>query len=510
MTITKKFSQFNGPSAIQAGDIVVGLRNDGSGLNNWQFTGVGGGGSGAVTQIITQPGQNYQPGQWLYVDTAGLYQLANASTEVTAEVIGVVIQIVTPMTTFVLQQSGYINGTQAIFSGLITGNVYYLDTAINGNMVNIDVYIDGQVSRPVFVPDTPTSGWVVPYRGILVDGSAGPPTPTPGTDSNIVDVIQNGNGFSVGNWLRISTPTTGPNQVKYVLAQANNLANSQSVGVVTNIINANQFQLQFAGYNTGAVTEDNLHATLTPSTVYYLSSTMPGTITATDPITLGGISKPLFISEQTTGTVTSNSGYILPQRPEGADSPISGPVFLGQLNASNSFSQTNILQGFGQYKIILNSNPLFPGIGGIQAVGPVNAKIGFQLFIGGAWLTANFQSYYTQGVNSIGGPNTATLWGVVINDASEECLVVLPAFAKDVVLHGFYGEIDIADGQVNLSYQAFCATDESVPFTGYTSNGWGLCDALGIATGIRLFFGGGAAITASNGSFFSVYGIPNT
>lgn len=332
--LTRKFTQFVPTNVTQ----VVGVTG---GANSIGPNGGGGGGSGAVTQVITQA-NSFSVGQWVRFDLASnLYVTAQATTALNAEVIGVVIAVAPaggpPYTQFTLQQSGYITTAQAVFPVLVPGQPYYLSDAVAGAMIPTDVLIDGEVSRPVFIPDATagghSSGWVLPYRGIIVDGVGSPnigPGPGGNTDSNIVTVNQNGHGLSEGDWVRIETPLVGPpHQVHYVKALADTLANSQAVGVVIHYIDPNNFVLQFAGYvatnpaaNTTAPFQyvsapGPVFSALVPKTVYYLSSTVPGQLTNVDPGLAGGgaFSKPLFISEQTSGTVNVNAGYILPQRP---------------------------------------------------------------------------------------------------------------------------------------------------------------------------------------------------
>lgn len=329
--LTRKFSQFI-PEAV---DRVVGLT---AGANAIGPNG-GGGGSSGVTTVITQ-NNNFSVGQWVRFDVASdLYVLAKADTPLDAEVIGCVIAVSPPggppFTQFTLQQSGYVTIAQAVFPVLTPGQPQFLSDTILGAMVNVDVLIDGEVSRPVFIPDktdgTHSSGWVLPYRGIIAGGGpdTGIPGPTPpgGTDTNITTVVQNNHGLNAGDWIRVTTPQAGP-QVQYIRAIADNLADSQSIGVVIQVIDVNTFRVQFAGYvatdittNTTAPFEDAALAVLVPSTVYYLSGTVAGQITSVDPgLTTGGFSKPLFVSEQTIGTVNRNAGWILPQRPLAAAS----------------------------------------------------------------------------------------------------------------------------------------------------------------------------------------------
>lgn len=319
--LTRKFSEFV-PEAVTS---VVGLTNGANAIG----PNSGGGGSGGVTQVIIQ-NNSFTVGQWVRFDEGtNLYVTALATTPQFAEVIGCVIAVspvLGPQTQFTLQQSGYVTLAQAVFPILIPGQPQFLSDTVAGGMMSTDTVIDGEISRPVFIPDkvngTNSSGWVLPYRGVIDGG--GPDTgsggTTPTTDSNIVTVTQNGHPFNGGDWVRVDTPTVGPNQVHYVLAIADNLSDSQSVGLVIEKVDANTFKLQFAGYISGtgpifAPFQDAAAALLVPKTVYYLSSSAAGQLTSVDPGLSGGYSKPLYVSEQTIGTVNTNAGYILPQRP---------------------------------------------------------------------------------------------------------------------------------------------------------------------------------------------------
>ena len=190
-----------------------------------------------------------------------------------------------------------------------------------------DVIIDGEVSRPVFLPDSDAGGWVLPYRGMIETGGdfdGGGGDGNNGGSTSIVTVSQDAHGLAPGEWVRVTTPQAGP-QVHYIKAIATSLQNSQAVGVVIEVINVNAFRLQFSGYvktdvatSTIAPFQDEFPtlAPLVPSTVYYLSSTDDGAMTSVDPgLSAGGFSKPLYISEQTSLTVNVDAGYVLPQRP---------------------------------------------------------------------------------------------------------------------------------------------------------------------------------------------------
>jgi hypothetical protein len=258
MTLTRKFSEF------VAGQVeaVVGLSNGANTIGPTASSG------GAVTETFPQSSPLVSVGQWLRVQPiTGQYVLAQGDNAEDGEVVGIVI-VSTP-TTFTLQQSGYISSAQNVVSGLVAGDVQFLDTATPGAMVPTDASVNGQISRPVFLPDSPTSGWVLPYRPLIVGGAAPSPTPGPGTDTNIVTVNQTAHGFTPGTVLYVNTvPNSGG--LSYAEALANNFNTSQAVGIV--VANpaptTNQFTLQFAGYNVGSLLTDYLENPILGGTVY--------------------------------------------------------------------------------------------------------------------------------------------------------------------------------------------------------------------------------------------------
>jgi hypothetical protein len=107
-------------------------------------------------------------------------------------------------------------------------------------------------------------------------------------------VTQTAHGFAVGDWVR-------HNGTIYVKAQADSATNAQVVGVVNDVIDANNFVLQGDGYI------ETLSG-LTAGTTYYLSPTSAGAATATEPTTEDQISVKLLAATTTT------AGWILNQR----------------------------------------------------------------------------------------------------------------------------------------------------------------------------------------------------
>jgi hypothetical protein len=108
------------------------------------------------------------------------------------------------------------------------------------------------------------------------------------------DVNQTTHGFSVGDVVRYTGSA-------YTEAQADSAANAETVGFVSAVADANNFTLQLHGRITGL-------SSLTAGSVYFLSETTAGGITATEPSGVNEITKPMLIADSTT------SGFILHYR----------------------------------------------------------------------------------------------------------------------------------------------------------------------------------------------------
>lgn len=109
-------------------------------------------------------------------------------------------------------------------------------------------------------------------------------------------VVQPGHGFVVGNVVRF-------NGTQYIKALADTATNAESQGIVISV-GGSSFTIVIAGTVSGL-------SGLTPDTVYFLSPTSAGALTASDPAlsgTFGQISKPILYA------ITSTSGIVYQQR----------------------------------------------------------------------------------------------------------------------------------------------------------------------------------------------------
>lgn len=113
-----------------------------------------------------------------------------------------------------------------------------------------------------------------------------------GTSNSVIqEVNQTSHGFIVGDVLRLNATT-------YVKAQADNSVNSEVVGIVSSVVDVDNFTLLTSGSITGL-------SSLTAGAVYFLDPVTAGAITSTEPNTTGQISKPVLIAD----TATSGQFY---------------------------------------------------------------------------------------------------------------------------------------------------------------------------------------------------------
>ena len=133
----------------------------------------------------------------------------------------------------------------------------------------------GYGAGPGLVPDPVTDGFVLTSHGWDTASSGG-------VDQTIT---QAAHGFSVGQVLKY----TG---TAYALAKADSSSDAEVVGIVASVTSSSVFVLCPVGYVTGL-------SGLTGGTVYFLSDSTAGALTATAPTTAGHVSKPLFIADST-------------------------------------------------------------------------------------------------------------------------------------------------------------------------------------------------------------------
>lgn len=169
-------------------------------------------------------------------------------------------------------------------------------------------YTDGQLLIGNTTGNTLTKATLTAGTGVTITNGSGSITIAAsgggggGGDATSFDVAQTGHGFVVGDVIRAtSTANT------YAKAQADSAANAEVVGYVSVVDDANNFTYTTEGIVSAGV------PTNTAGTVYFLSPSSAGALTATEPTTAGQISKPLLtiLESATTAYFHNYRGMLL-------------------------------------------------------------------------------------------------------------------------------------------------------------------------------------------------------
>ena len=289
-----------------------------SALAAYVDTGGGGTGNGtSLNDIISQPSHGFAIGDILGYDGAAWF-LAQADTDATSEVYGIVSSV-TDQNTFTLTTSGYVAG----LTGLVPGGTYFLSESLPGSMSLIEPTTPGQISKPIFLAMSTTSGLFVEMRGELISsGGSGGGNGTALSDS----IMQINHGFSIGDAVRFDG-------TEWVWSQADSDVDSEVYGLVSNVIDLDNFTITTSGYIVGL-------SGLIPGTTYFLSAQIPGGLTSTEPLADGQVSKPLFLA------TSSSSGLYIDMRgelisiggsPDTYTNETPTPVTVGGIPAGSTF-----------------------------------------------------------------------------------------------------------------------------------------------------------------------------
>ena len=125
--------------------------------------------SGSSSSInISQTAHGFTVGQVVYY-TGSAYALARADIAATAEVIGIV-STVSNANAFTITTEGYVIG----LTGLTAGSVYFLSPSSAGLLTTTEPSTVGQVSKPLLIADSTTSGYFFNFRGEIIGGATNP------------------------------------------------------------------------------------------------------------------------------------------------------------------------------------------------------------------------------------------------------------------------------------------------------------------------------------------------
>lgn len=239
----------------------------------------GTGGAGAQTLFnVSQVSHGFVVGDVIRSTGINTYGKAQANTVTNAEVVGIVVGVVSPDIFTYTTHGIFTTGVPA----QAPGTVLFLDPVNAGGLTSTEPILGGQISKPlVVIFESGVKALFQNFRGIVV-ASAVSNILNATTQSTTFTVTQASHGLSVGNIIK----STGANT--YGKAQADSSSNSQAVGIVI-AVNGNTFT-----YATQGIVEAGVPAQAA-GTVMYLDPSTAGALTTTEPITNGQISKPLLI-----------------------------------------------------------------------------------------------------------------------------------------------------------------------------------------------------------------------
>ena len=188
--------------------------------------------------------------------------------------------------------------------------------AISGGGGVSQGYVDGQIASVSASSDIRDD-----FLQTQIDAMSGGGT----FDANRIEVSQTGHGFTIGTAVRLDSDVG-----EYVKARADLTTNAEVYGLVSEVIDVNNF-----AYHTGGIVS-GITQPLTAGLVYYLDPEEEGLITATDPSS--GINKPVLYSTDTdAGLVLGMRGFII-------DDDLTGQMFLDLEDTPTSYIANNFLK----------------------------------------------------------------------------------------------------------------------------------------------------------------------
>lgn len=134
--------------------------------------------------------------------------------------------------------------------------------------------------------------------------------------------------------------------VDFVLADNTSEANAMVIGMVSSIINADQFYLTQEGFVSGLTTIPTEGGLYVPGSQYYLSAT-PGELTAIKPVAPGAVIVPAFIAFSTT------SGFFASYLSTYNNIPSLYPWTVVNANTSMAVNNGYFINGGGSINMLL-------------------------------------------------------------------------------------------------------------------------------------------------------------
>jgi hypothetical protein len=123
--------------------------------------------TGPAATAVHQVGHGFAVKDVVRLSGASTYTKAQANSAANSEAVGIV-SAVAGADDFTFVHNAYISG----LSGLTAGEVHFLSPSSAGALTTTDPTTAGQISKPILVADSTTSGFVLVMRGVLVTNAA--------------------------------------------------------------------------------------------------------------------------------------------------------------------------------------------------------------------------------------------------------------------------------------------------------------------------------------------------
>jgi hypothetical protein len=267
-----------------------------------------------------------------------------------------------------------------------------LPTFLNGasfSQVTLVSLSDGVEANTNFTPVNYTPVGTSAYKADSVTGNLkgidnALAIVAPSTSAVIKSINQTAHGFTVQQLIYL-------NGSVYTLVLANSVITAEAIGIVTSVIDANNFIITTSGYCNG-------FSGLTAGTVMWASDVTPGLLTATMPTAIGSIEKPVFVADSTT------SGYFINYRGNVITTPSLGRLLNVQRFLTGTAATYTPTAGTNTAYIRM--------LGGGGGGGTATSSGGTQISVGGGGGAGGYLEHLLLGITgtylyTIGGGGTS-------------------------------------------------------------------------------------------------------
>lgn len=275
--------------------------------------------------------------------TIGGITLAIADSAVNAESFGIAVGIDSTNQYVDVNTLGYVTGNFAnaiasidAASSLGTGEFYFLSAVDAGKITKTAPSITGNIRKPILYALGGDKAMVMNYVGNKVVDID---TLYSKLNASTVVIKHEPNYFAIGDVVRFEEGITSDSlpHGSYVKASCNNVEEAEALGIISKIGYAGNSAASLMTVS-GYIDFSTAGITLTPGTVYFLGNE-EGSISATPPITINTVRKPMMV----------------------AISPIAGIVqnYVGLIINTNTDTGTSILipqSGSGFKNKLINGN----------------------------------------------------------------------------------------------------------------------------------------------------------